>query len=41
MGNRGEIRIGWYQDNQKNGNCILVNAKDSIVIDSGFYMDGK
>jgi len=40
IGNANEIRIGWYKDNISHGNCMIINAQDLSLKESGWYEEG-
>ena len=40
LGNKGEIDIGTYSNNHRNGNWIKLEGETMKIIESGFYENG-
>ena len=41
LGNEKAIQVGWYRNNLRHGNWMLVNGQDMSVTESGWFQSDK
>jgi len=39
IGSMDKIHMGWYKNNLRNGNWMMIDGIDMSVIESGWYTD--